>query len=160
MPYGLLGSSPLSSHTKLLHTLLMDSIQAKWPTYCTDPPVADIAFWDVEAPNQNDIEFSFELLPDIRDPGRRPLGWHLIPILGYVNIHVYVRGADVESMPPDMIKVVNALEHLIEKERKALIPFSEFVTIDRMMEIPRDDVNQKRWHWYCSVMIGYTKVIT
>jgi hypothetical protein len=167
MPYGLVGSSPLQQHDKLLHTLLMESVKTQWPNYCSDPPVMDedytndgITFWDVDAPNSNDLQMQFELMPDVRDMARRPLGWDRIPITGYVNIHTFVRGGTVEYMPPDMIKIVNAIEHMIEKERKNLIPYSEYVTMDRSMEVPMEDKNQDRWHWYCSIMIGYTMLVT
>jgi hypothetical protein len=138
----------------------MEAIQTQWPNYCTDPAVDDVGFWDVETPNQKYVELEFEAMPDVRDLASRPLGWGLIPILGYVNIHIYVRGDTVESMPADMVKVVNAVEHIVEKERKNLIPHSQFVTIDRSLEVKRQDKNRDRWHWYCSVMISYTKVVT
>lgn len=161
-----LGTDPPAPYPKFLNTMLMDGIAAKWNDYSTDPPIANAAndnngvtLWDVEPPNQNEIEIWFESIADIRDPSARPLGWHRIPIVHAIMIHIYCKSDSVEHTPPYMPSVINTLEDIIEVERTNLIPHIHYITMIRAMDIPKMYAADQRFATSCQVSISYTKLI-
>lgn len=161
-----LGTDPPAPYTKFVHTMLMEAMAEKWPTYCLDPPIANaendnhgVTMWDVEPPNQNEIEVWFETIADMRDPNSRPLGWNRVPILHAIMIHVYCKGDSMEHSPTYMPTVVNTIEDIIEVERKALIPHSHYVTMTRAMEVPKLTSGEQRYATSCMVSVSYTKVV-
>jgi len=155
---GLAGSSPFALHQKFLNQILLESVQAKWPDYCTDPSVSEITWWNVEPPIENDVAISFELLDQIVDFGMAPIGWKRERVVGIVVIHVYANHDKSDEMPPYMVNIANAIIAMIQEQRDALVPNSEYVRIDRVFAVPRESPLQRRWHWYCSVSIPYTQV--
>ena len=161
MSYGLAtenGTGPLADFTKPVHVLLKEAVAAAWPSITTDPPVSDIYWSNVWFTDSADIEMIFLHSVEVRDPGKRSVGWGLMGMTTFVDIHIFVRGGGMDEEPDLLHKVRTALDKLVETNRLALIP-NTLVTLEGSNYITEHDNQQNLWHGIYSCSVRYWKVV-
>jgi hypothetical protein len=148
----------VADFAKPIHVLLKEAVQTTWPSITVDPPVTDIYFSNTWFSDSRDIEMVFLHSVEVRDITRRSVDWRFMPMVTFVDIHLFVRGTSVDSEPEILHKVRNNLDLLIEGNKTTLIPHCE-ITLENSVYIEEKDELQHVWHILYSCRVGYSKIL-